>query len=334
MGRQGGGGGHSSGGSRSHSGSRSHGSSRSHSSRGGGRSTGSSFSGSSFHIPRSTWRPGYTRSYRPYRTGHRTVVYPSGGSSIIGILVILVLLTAVLLPFFNGMKGGSNIAPSTIPRERLETQHAYVNDCVIDEISWINNPTKLSKELKQFYDKTGCQPFVYLKAYNADLTTATACEKFAQEYYDTTFADRQNTVLYMYFCDQYDEGEGISCLQIGADASVVMDSEAEEIFWNYEMSDWNSWDTNDNDGMFAHIFNSTAERIMHLTTTTKDVAKYAIIAVIAIVIVGGGITVLVLKYRRQRQEAQETIEILKTPIDTSDTIADDLADKYTGQDHQ
>ena len=84
----------------------------------------------------------------------------------------------------------------------------------------------------------------------------------------------------------------------------------------------------------AHIFNSTAERIMHLTTTTKDVAKYAIIAVIAIVIVGGGITVLVLKYRRQRQEAQETIEILKTPIDTSDTIADDLADKYAGQDHQ
>lgn len=131
MGRQGGGGGHSSGGSRSHSGSRSHGSSRSHSSRGGGRSTGPSFSGSSFHMPRSTWRPSYTRSYRPYRTGHRTVVYPSGGSSIIGILVILVLLTAVLLPFFNGMKGGSNIAPSTIPRERLETQHAYVNDCVM-----------------------------------------------------------------------------------------------------------------------------------------------------------------------------------------------------------
>ena len=60
---------------------------------------------------------------------------------------------------------------STINREKIENPVAYDNNCIRDELGYIENQGKLSKNLKNFYNKTGIQPYIYLKSYDETLTS-------------------------------------------------------------------------------------------------------------------------------------------------------------------
>ena len=344
MGRHGGGGGRSSGGFHSHMGSRSHGSFHSSGSR--GRSSFSSFTKPSRPAspPPPPRPPRPRRSWIPPVVYHTTVVTSSGGTSVhtayrkrqsyTTALWIIIAVLIALCWLIACMPRGADIAPaSTIPRERIETKNAYINDCIVDEIGWISNSTGLSKELQYFYEETGCQPFIYLKAYDPAMTDQTAQEEWIQNYYDTTFAQNQNVLLYVYFCDETNDGEGNSALWMGTESSVVMDSEAVEIFWAYLDYDWDNWDINDNDGMYADVFTKTADKIMHVTTTDNDVKKQVAIAITVIAVLAGGIITMVIMFKRKHQKAQETIDILNAPLEsTADQETEDLADKYNGSD--
>lgn len=331
MPRNTGGGGHSSGGSRSHASSGSSGSSRSHS-HSGGRST--SFShdidiSDIFNTISHSSRH-YTR-YPPNAMSSHPITRLNTIITII--LIIIAVITACAL------SSNKNIAPaSTTQRTKLTDNYAYVDNCIIDEIGWINNETQLARDLMPFYEQTGCQPFIYLKKYDPKLAGEdheTDREAWTQNYYDTTFADRQNTVLYVYFCDKNDEGIGEDTLWKGSAASTIMDPEAMEIFWAYLYHNWDTWDRKDNDGMFAATFNNTAERIMTVTTTTKDIAKVGIIAITIAIAVIGVIIITYMIHKREREKAQETIDILNAPLETSnDSEIDNLADRYTDSEEQ
>ena len=331
MGRGGSGGGHASGGSHSH-GSGSHGSSHSHS-RGRGSSFHSSSSRGSYHRESQYHSHRYYGGRRYYGGGGFGPIRFSGPVSSRAVLIrslttfFLVLLILVALFFGSGNK--ADIAPSTIPRTPVESGNAYISDCIVDEIGWIDNEASLSRDLKTFYKKTGCQPYLILKAYDPAYTNTAACEEWSRDYYDTHFKENQNVVLYTYFCDQYDEGYGNDTLFLGTQSGLVFDGEAQEIFWDELDYYWSTWDPDDNDGMFVKVFTETADRIMTVTTTGMDVAKTALI-VVGVVAVGIFLLIFVIrKYRREKEKAQETIDILNAPIDEFGDAADDLADKYT-----
>jgi hypothetical protein len=242
------------------------------------------------------------------------------------IVVSIIVALAIFAAIFGAITSGPSVQSSTIVRERLDTDIAYKSDCIVDEIGWINNPTKLSSNLKEFYNKTGCQPFIYLRAYDSTMDSESAREQFAFDYYADNFANAQNTILYIYFCDEYDEGYGYDTLTKGTESAVVFDSEAEEIFWNYLDYDWDNWDYNDNDGMFADVFNSTANNIMHVSTTSKDITKYVIIAIIVLALIGGGIAFFVIRAKREKEKNEETARILNSNI--HDMAKSDLENKY------
>lgn len=329
MGRGGGGGGRSSGGSHSHSRS-SHGSSHSHS-----RSSGRSYSHSSSGGRRYSHSSSGVHYHHHYGSGG----YYHGGSyrrnsntsslSLVSVIVAIFIFVSIMIMFFSMsiFSESGSITASTTQRERVDTKNAFISDCVDDEIGWIDNEKSLSSDLKYFYEKTGCQPYIILKEYDANMDSNSAREKWSQNYYDTHFAENQNVVLYTYFCDEYDEGYGNDTLFVGTESGVVMDAEAQEIFWNYLDYNWDTWDVNDNDGMFADVFEKTADRIMTVTTTSNDVKQTLIVAVIVIVLVVGSIILVSKKLKREKEKAQETIDILNAPLDTS-SPTDDLADKY------
>lgn len=246
--------------------------------------------------------------------------------SILSTIITAVALMMIFSVVMSMLRGSGGIPASTVARERVDTRNAYVNDCIVDEIGWIQNPSRLSRNLQEFYEKTGCQPFIYLKVYDSEMSSETAREAWTQEYYDTTFADRQNTLLYVYFCDRNDEGYGDSCLWMGTEASIVMDSEAVDIFWAYLDYDWDTWDTNDNDGMFADVFSKTASRIMVKTTTANDVKAKLLVIVGIVVVAAAAIVIIRMVFKRQKEAAEETVAILNAPLGR--TSADDLADKY------
>lgn len=236
-----------------------------------------------------------------------------------------------IMSYRSYVSGDKSIPASTVTRERIDTKNAYINDCIIDEIGWIQNENSLSRQLQSFYNATGCQPYIILREYDSTMNSEDAREAWTQEYYDTNFVNNQNVVLYVYFCDKGDNGYGDDTLWLGTDSSVIMDSEAVEIFWHYLDYNWEHWNINDNDGMFSDTFNRTADRIMTKTTTSNDV-KLILIKVLGICFVVICIIIIVAKIiASKHKKAQETIAILNAPIEKLSDPASDLADKYNNQ---
>lgn len=325
-------GGHSIGSSRAGGGShRSSGRSSMHmnhgSSGGGFRQSPPPRHGGGFHQPpppprhgRSFHQPPPPRHYGGY--GRRR----SGGaaSRLLGWVIVIIIVVLYLL--FSSAAGEQD-TKSTIQRTKLESQNAYINDCIVDELGWFDNVSHTEAELKDFWEETGVQPYIVLHEYDAALTSNEEKEQWAEAYYDEHF-DTENIFLYVYFAEEdTDNDVGYMCYVNGYEASSVMDSEAVEIFWNYIDSYWYS--DLSTDDLFIKVFDREAETIMYVSTTDKDIVKWVVI--LAVVVVGGITIIKVVKTKaaRAKQKAEEDERILNTPI--NDMIKDsenDVSNKY------
>lgn len=261
-------GGHSSGG---HSSSRSSGghsisSSRSYSS--GSSHSGGHFDGRS-HI--------HNTYYYGGGGGYRGGGYFSGLWSFIKLAVIFVLLLVLFKSCFktnttnNTITDDYKINYSTKERYKLENVPDYNYDCVKDEIGWIEQTDILKKALKGFYDSTGIQPYIYLKAYDSSLITNDEKEKYANTYYEENF-DSENVFLYVYFAESNaDEDVGYMVYVNGEQVDSIMDSEAIGIFWDEIDRYWYS--DIETDQMFILAFNNTASLIMNADLANKKIEE-------------------------------------------------------------
>lgn len=325
----GGGGGHSGGG---HSSSRSSGGHHV-SSGSSGRRAGSGGSSHSSYNGRSSYGSGgfggsYGGGFYPRPPRRSTVIVSHGGSfnTVISLIIFIVVLVAAFGGFPSSNSSSTKSVPkSTQNRERLESGVGYDNNCIIDNIGWFDNVTKTEKSIKQFYDKTGVQPYIVLNAYDSTLLTDTAKEEYAKKWYDEHIKN-ESTFLYMYFAEaDIDNDVGYMAYVNGKQVSSVMDSEAIEIFWAYVDKYWYS--DMSTDDMFTTIFTKTADRIMTKSTTAADVGNNAVKVIGVIVVFAGIIIVMVVRRKHKAEEAKETEKILNTPLD-GDSEADDLLKKY------
>lgn len=288
-----------------------------------GRSSRPMGSGSSFRSGGSTgggWGPPPPGGGFPYHHyGGYGGYYPSRRSSSIGsILTAIFFLFVFLFVFVSSFSNDKQV--STRNREKIENPVAYTNDCVKDEIGYVEDVSALSRNLQNFYNKTGIQPYIYLKAYDASLSTDAEKEEYARDWYDKNI-DNEDTFLYVYFEDADPDEVGYMAYVNGKEVTSVMDAEAVSIFWNYIDRYWT-------DGsltmvqVFTKTFDSTAKTIMTKSTTGKDLAKKGILFGTVLVGVVAVIVILRMHYKRQKEKAQETIEILNTPLNHQDNIRD------------
>lgn len=263
-----------------------------------------------------------SRSYR--HGGYSNPMYNTGVSSRAGgWITIVVILMILIFSFGFSSSKGKDIPASTVNREKVDTGVAFHNNFIVDELGWFDNIPKTERRLKDFYDKTGIQPYIVLHKYDSSLTTEAEKEAYARDYYSKNI-DNEGTFLFMYFAEQdTDNDVGYMCYVNGKQITSVMDSEAIEVFWAYTDNNWYS--DMSTDDLFVNIFDKTADRIMDKSTTTKDVL-IIIFKVVAIVsVIWGTILVIRVKRKAEKEKAEETERILKTPLRSSD---DDLADKY------
>lgn len=288
-----------------------------------GRSSRPMGSGSSFRSGGSSgggWGPPPPGGGFPYHHygGYGGYYPPRRSSSIGGILTAIFFLFVFLFVFVSSFSNGKQV--STRNREKIENPVAYTNDCVKDEIGYVEDTSALSRNLQNFYNKTGIQPYIYLKAYDASLSTDAEKEDYAKDWYDKNI-DNEDTFLYVYFEDADPDEVGYMAYVNGKEVTSVMDAEAVSIFWNYIDRYWT-------DGsltmvqVFSKTFDSTAKTIMTKSTTGKDLAKKGILFG---TVLGGAVAVIVIlrmHYKRQKEKAQETVDILNTPLDHQDNIRD------------
>ena len=319
----GGGGGHSGGG---HSSSRSSGGHHVSSGSSGRRADG----GGGIYSGRSSYGGGgfYGGSFYPRPPRRSTVIVSHGGS--FNAIISLIIFIVVLIAAFGGFPSSNSSSTKSVPkstqnRERLESGVGYDNNCIVDNIGWFDNVTKTEKSIKQFYDKTGVQPYIVLNAYDSTLLTDTAKEEYAKKWYDEHIKN-ESTFLYMYFAEpDTDNDVGYMAYVNGKQVPSVMDSEAIEIFWAYVDKYWYS--DMSTDDMFTTIFTKTADRIMTKSTTAADVGNNAVKVIGVIVVFAGIIVVMVVRRKHKAEEAKETEKILNTPL-SGDSEADDLLKKY------
>ena len=256
--------------------------------------------------------------------GHRRNVYTSSSSGLGTLIACLIVFAVVIFSFFMIASDDSDVT-STINREKIENPIPYDNNCIKDELGYVENTSKLSKNLKNFYNKTGIQPYIYLKSYDETLTSDSQKDNYAQNWYEQNI-DNEDTFLFVYYEDQDPNEIGYMAYVNGKQVTSVMDSEAVNIFWNYIDRYWTD-DSLSTVEVFTKTFNSTANTIMEKSTTSNDIIKIICIIVGIIIVIGGIIYILRMKFKRDKEKAKETVEILKTPLDKSD----ELRDKYLNE---
>jgi uncharacterized membrane protein len=326
------------------------GGSRSGGSFGGGSRSGGSFGGGS-RPSGGSFGGGFRPSgggYHPVGGGFRPVgggVRPGGGgvrngcgcgSSVFIIIIILVFL----LIFFGGLSNcsttsfstssSSSITESTVAREKLSSSLVTETGYYTDETgSFISSGSQLTSGLKQFYDLTGVQPYVYITDnvngdYAPDDDTLAS---FANSLYDGLFTD-EGHLLFVYV--DLTGGDGFSgYIVIGVSAKTVIDDEAYSILVDYINSYY--YDSSlSNEQFISNAFRDAGERIMHVETSAWP---YVLIVLGVIVII---VILLVWWKKRKEQknlEAKQTEEILNTPLEKfGDTDAEELAKKYKDDD--
>ena len=256
--------------------------------------------------------------------GYRRNVYTSSSSGLGTLIACLIVFAVVIFSFFMIASDDSDVT-STINREKIENPIPYDNNCIKDELGYVENTSKLSKNLKNFYNKTGIQPYIYLKSYDETLTSDSQKDNYAQNWYEQNI-DNEDTFLFVYYEDQDPNEIGYMAYVNGKQVTSVMDSEAVNIFWNYIDRYWTD-DSLSTVEVFTKTFNSTANTIMEKSTTCNDIIKIICIIVGIVIVIGGIIYILRMKFKRDKEKAKETVEILKTPLDKSD----ELRDKYLNE---
>jgi hypothetical protein len=239
-------------------------------------------------------------------------------------LIALIVAVAPIPGIYSTSSGSTSGTTSTIERTKLDSGNAYINDCIVDELGWFDSVSNTESKLKEFWQETGVQPYIILKAYDPSLTTNAQKDQGAVDYYDSHF-DTENIFLYVYFAEEDEEGQvGYMAYANGYQTSSVMDSEAVEIFWNNIDKYWYS--NASTDEVFINAFCDTGETIMKVSTTGKDILKWIIIAIV--VIAAGLIIIRLVKMKNQRakEKAEEDQKILNTPI--HDMAKSDLEEKY------
>lgn len=234
------------------------------------------------------------------------------------VLVIIIIIAAFSSVFGGASDGGRNevsVPASSYNREKL-TGTSWDNDCVIDEIGWISEDGSVSgleRQLREFYDETGVQPFVYFVGYNPDLRTDADKADFASEFYENNIGNGY-TFAFFYFEEPNPDDVGYMHYEGGAQALGVMDAEAVEIFWAICDQEWYNFDQSTEDCM-ANIFNRTAERIMTRTATKEDNYKIFLIIVLVIVVAAAIIFIMNKRRKQEKERNEETRKILETPLE-------------------
>lgn len=354
MARGGGGGGRSGGGHRSGGGMRSSSSHRSGGSRGGFSGGRSSYGGGprpggpgGYHHRPPHHGPHHHHHYHHhgphhYHHGPRPYRRSSGCGSLAALIIVVLIITfaaarTMLISscsMLSGCFGGSMVnisgTQSTKEREKLDRELVnFSNEWYTDELGWIEFEGDLISGMEHFYDKTGIQPYLYLVNSNGTMS-ADEMNEFAHSTYDELFNDEGHMLVCYFSC--VNDGpwlvEGDLYLVTGQATELIMDDEAQKIFWS--TYDYYYEDSNLSiEEFYGNTFRTAGDKIMAGPIPWRNV-------IIVVVIVIGVVVALVIfvnwwKARtKQKNKEQEDLErMLDKPLETfGDQSLNDLKDKY------
>lgn len=273
-----------------------------------------------------SWRP-------PVRGGG----FGAPGCSSVGSVVVIgiVFFIILIMVFANSLPGGGvgantsgEVTKSTVERVALPKGSVNETGYYTDKLDWIKNETTLVAGLRNFYEKTGVQPYLYITdtVNGSHSPTAEELDEYARGLYGELFTDEAH-LLFVFF--KYD-GKYMDRYVCGTQAKTVIDREAADILLDYVDRYYYDRDLTE-DELFSRAFSDAGDRIMTVT-------KSAWPAVLIVMTITVALFILFLWWRhakkRKDAEARRTEEMLKTPLEkfSSEDEAEKLSKKYDGGD--
>lgn len=238
---------------------------------------------------------------------------------------LALLLIGTMILALNILLGGIQFLArddAKVAKDPL-TGTSFTSECIIDNDGWFSSTNSLAKSLKKdFFNKTGVQPFIVINNYMPELTTDEEKSEYANQWYTDNISN-EYTFLYMYFpeADPYDVG--YMCYVNGKQVTSVLDSGVISYFWDTLDRYWDVY--SDTDEMIEELFRDTATYATTDGATWKrtmltGIKSFIFCAIVAVIL-------LIINNRRVRaiEKAQETERILNADISS---MADDIANKY------
>lgn len=236
-----------------------------------------------------------------------------GAATALSVFAATVLILLVALVVLSQLPSGG-VTKSTVRREALPGGSAVETEYFTDQLDWIGNRSELQTGMRNFYQKTGVQPYLFItgdRYYTAD--------DVLENLYDELFRDEAHLLLV--FCEYQPEAYEMRYLA-GRQAKSVLDNEAMDILMDY--IDRYYYSSMTEEAFFSKAFSDAGGRIMEVTASPW----------IPVWIVLGVVVILIVLFqwwkakKRQRNiEDENTKEILNTPLETfNDTSGRE--DKY------
>lgn len=270
-------------------------------------------------------RPSPGGGYRPQRRRS------SGCLTTVVLLFIVIVALVIIFSFLNmgagtvvRESGDDSITKSTYQREPLPAGSVNETGYFTDELGWIGSRTTLTNGMESFYRETGVQPYLYITdTVNGTRSPGEAdFEAFASELYDELFTDEAHILVIFH---EYYSSDYSTWYLCGVQAKTVIDQEAADILLDY-LDRYYYYDDLSDEEYFARAFSDAGERIM---TVTKS-PWIPVLIVLGVLLIVAVAFVWWRKAKKQKNiEAQQTEEILNTPLETfGSTEAEELSKKY------
>jgi hypothetical protein len=247
------------------------------------------------------------------------------GGCLPGLVFMIIILFIfnfawTLVPGTNNNTAVETVQVNQSSREREPIEEGLVNETAYyeDELEWIRDPIELEDGLKYFYDETNIQPFVYITD-NVDgdpNPTPDEIDAFANNLYDELFTDEAHLLLVHFENYDFYDYEFSYHLVTGSQAKVLMDTEAENILYDY--LDYHYTRDISEEAFFSEAFKDTADRIMTVTRSPW----------IPVLIVIGAAVIIYLLFNWWRSALNKPDEEKKTENDDANNSSkeEDLED--------
>lgn len=260
-----------------------------------------------------------------YRGGRRYYSTSSGGgcSSLLACGIIMLIIVIAL--FSSSVGGSSSSSGAKLNREKytgaVDTSHGYYKDTCVEKFIDRSNEAKLISGFKEFYNKTGVFPYLYVIENTPAKSEYQGYDTYQDMVYDELF-DCEGNFLIVYIAQEDDY-----YFAAGYDTGEIIDDTSLDIICDKVNAKWYTGDLAE---AFGDGLESASKNIM-AKSNGRVIGIVIVIAIAAIIIVALVINWWKKKKVQDNKEQEDLEKILNTPLETFGSDIDDLASKYDQQ---
>lgn len=273
----------------------------------------------------------HTSYHRPHHHHHGHTHYRSSSSSggcasLAAFFIVLIIVLAALASQggFGGGSGSNQKLNKTKYTGKVDSsQGYYIDDSDPSQGGFITyeNESTLNSGFKEFYNKTGVFPFLYIMENTPDKSEYSGYATYQDKLYEELFeADGNLLILYIAEEDDYYFAGGL-------DTGDVIDESAVDIISNKVNSYWSKYN-GDLGKAFGYGLRDASKNIM-AKSNARVIGITIVVALALIVIIAIAFKWWKSKVAQENKEQEDLERTLNTPLESfGSTPIDDLSKKY------